>query len=69
MERMMHKVLALTVKICIIGSLICPSKTSVFSRLTVSVALEWRILQEQERPREGTIFKKVAEVGKNIRFE
>ncbi|RQO64862.1 hypothetical protein DBR43_31780 [Pedobacter sp. KBW06] len=69
MERMMRKVLALTVKICIIGSLICPSKTTVFSRLTVSVVVEWRILQGKERPLAGTIFKKVAEVRKNLKFE
>jgi len=60
MERMMQKVLALTVKICIIGSLICPLKPTVFSRLTVSVVVEWRILLEQARPLEETIFKKVA---------
>jgi hypothetical protein len=69
MERMMHKVLALTVKMSIICSLICPLKPTTSSRLTVSVVVEWRILLEQARPRGEAIFKKVAEVGKNIKFE
>jgi len=53
----------------ITGSLNCPSKTVVFSRLTVSVTMDWRILMGWEETQGETIFKKVAKVRKNIKFE
>jgi len=68
MERMMRKVWSIIGKICIIGSLICPSRTIVFSRLAVSVTMEYRILKGGEAQVE-IILKKVAKVRKNIKFE
>jgi hypothetical protein len=69
MERMMRKVRALIVKICIIGSLICPSRSIVFSRLAVSVTVEYRIIKGGRETRVGVILKKVAKVRKNLKFE
>jgi len=69
MERMMRKVLSLIVKICIIGSLICPSRTIVFSRLAISVTMEYRILKGRRDTQAEIIFKKVAKVKKNAKFE
>ena len=65
----MRKVVTLMVMIGITGSLNCPSKTMVFSRLTVSVTMEWRILMGKEEAQGETIFKKVAKVRKNLKFE
>jgi len=65
----MRKVLSVIFKICIIGSLICPSETIVFSRLAVSVAMEYRTFKGGREARVEIILKKVAKVRKNLRFE
>lgn len=69
MERMMRKVLSLIYKICITGSLICPSGTIVFSRHAVSVTMEYRILKGGRGTQVEIILKKVAKVRKKLKFE
>ncbi|WP_295650464.1 hypothetical protein [uncultured Mucilaginibacter sp.] len=69
MERMMRKVLTVIIKICITGSLICPYGTIVFSRLAISVTVEYRILKGGWEAQVEIILKKVAKVRKNLKFE